>query len=101
MFKNMFALGKNQQGSSSKIRTKESLVEDLHAEVRSAAPGARLSYGLRSSLERLDKTERREVVSVVCRQDGCSPLFIACKKGNLEIVEYLLDVCGAGTDFRF
>ena len=28
-------------------------------------------------------------------RDGCSPLFLACKKGNVEIVDYLVTVCGA------
>lgn len=44
MFKTMWALGKSsssQGGSSSKIRSKESISEDLHNEVRAAAPGAR------------------------------------------------------------
>jgi len=78
------------------MRTKESLSEDLHLEVRSAAPAARLSYLLRSNLERLDKTEKRDVVTAVGKPDGCAPLFVACKKGNLEIVEYLIETCGAG-----
>ena len=29
-------------------------------------------------------------------REGCSPLFIACKRGNVEIVEYLMSLCNAG-----
>lgn len=42
--------------------------------------------------------ERR---SVVCRtQEGCAPLFVACKRGNVEIVEYLVHVCDADIEQR-
>ena len=27
--------------------------------------------------------------------EGSAPLFISCKKGNVEIVEYLIQICGA------
>ena len=33
-------------------------------------------------------------------KDGCGPLFIACKKGNVEIVEYLITVCDADVEQR-
>ena len=88
----------NQSSSGNGPRTKECLSTDLHMEVRQAAPGARLSYILRSNLERLEKSERQEIVSVVSKADGCAPLFIACKKGNLEIVEYLIETCGADVE---
>jgi ankyrin repeat protein len=29
---------------------------------------------------------------------GCSPLFVACKRGHLEIVEYLITVCDADVE---
>ena len=39
---------------------------------------------------------RLVTLSVVFQvRDGCSPLFLACKKGNVEIVDYLVSVCGA------
>lgn len=100
MFKTMWPLNKSSQQSNSGNgpRTKECLSNDLHLEVRAAAPGARLSYLLRNNLERLDKAERQELVSIVGKPDGCAPLFVACKKGNLEIVEYLIEVCGANVE---
>lgn len=101
MFNKMWTFGKSSaQGTTNSggPRTKESLSEDLHSEVRSAAPGARLTYHLRTSLERLDKAERKDIVCIVGRQDNCAPLFIACKRGNLEIVEYLIETCGADVE---
>jgi len=97
MFKTMWPLGKSSSGGTN---SKVSLGEDVQNEVRSAAPGKMLSYNLRSNLERLDKKERRELVSVLAKQDECSPLFVACKKGNVEIAEYLIEVCNAGMGFK-
>jgi ankyrin repeat protein len=42
-------------------------------------------------LERLSKEERKVIVSRV--KEGCTPLFVSCKKGNVEIVDYLIDEC--------
>jgi len=77
---------------------KESLFPDLYQEARSAAPSAQLSYALRSRLERVERAERKGIVSRI--KEGCSPLFIACKKGNVEIVEYLVGVCDADLEQR-
>lgn len=33
-------------------------------------------------------------------RDGCAPLFMACKRGQVEIVEYLITVCGADVEQR-
>jgi ankyrin repeat protein len=33
-------------------------------------------------------------------KEGCAPLFIACKKGNVEIVEYLITICNADVEQR-
>lgn len=71
----------------------ESLFSDLYQEVRCAAPSAMLSYSLRSRLERVERRERRGIVSRI--REGCSPLFVACKRGNVEIVEYLMGLCDA------
>ncbi|EEC11855.1 conserved hypothetical protein [Ixodes scapularis] len=49
-------------------------------------------------MERLSREERKEIVSRV--QEGCAPLFVACKKGNADIVEYLITVCGADLEQR-
>jgi len=73
---------------------KETLFDELYQEVRNTAPCAQLSCILRRRLERVgDKAVRSVIVSQV--RDGCSPLFLACKKGNVEIVDYLVTVCGA------
>lgn len=76
----------------------EILFNDLYQEVRCAAPSAQLSYSLRSRLERIERRDRKKIVSRI--RDGCSPLFIACKKGNVEIVEYLVSVCEADLEQR-
>lgn len=41
---------------------------------------------------------RREIVKRV--RDGCSPLFIASKRGNCELAEYLITVCDANKEQR-
>ena len=74
------------------------LFTDLYQEVRCAAPSAQLSYFLRSRLERVDRCDRKGLVSRI--REGCSPLFIACKKGNVEIVEYLMSLCDADLEQR-
>lgn len=74
------------------------LFNDIYQEVRCAAPSAQLSYSLRSRIERVDKPDRRAIVSRI--REGCSPLFIACKKGNVEIVEYLVSMCSANLEQR-
>lgn len=33
-------------------------------------------------------------------RDGCAPLFMACKRGNVEICEYLITVCDADIEQR-
>ncbi|XP_046383766.1 protein fem-1 homolog A [Ischnura elegans] len=77
---------------------KEILFNDLYAECKHAAPGARLSYQLRTRLEKLSREDRKEVVSRT--KDGCAPLFLACKRGHAEIVEYLITVCDADVEQR-
>jgi len=76
----------------------QQLFLDLYTEIKTVAPSAQLSYSLRSRLEKVRKSERRNVVSRL--KEGCSPLFNACKKGNVEIVEYLISVCLADVEQR-
>lgn len=77
---------------------KDALFAELINEVKSAAPGARLTYNLRAKLERFSRADRKEIA---CRvKDGCAPLFIACKRGHVEIVEYLITNCDADIEQR-
>lgn len=75
------------------INERDLIFHDLIDECKHSAPGARLSYGLRNKLEKFPQEVRRDIVSRI--KVGCSPLFIACKKGQTEIVEYLITICRA------
>ncbi|KAL0861190.1 hypothetical protein ABMA27_009671 [Loxostege sticticalis] len=76
----------------------DAVFNELMRECKHSAPGARLSARLRTSLERMCPMERR---AVVCRTaEGCAPLFVACKRGNVELVEYLVHVCDADLEQR-
>ena len=90
----------NRGGQTSQPTTHsmENLFNDLMEECKHAAPGARLSYHLRSRLEKHKPEELRELVSKL--KDGCAPLFVACKSGHLEIVEYLVKTCQADIEQR-
>ncbi|KAK3855362.1 hypothetical protein Pcinc_038232 [Petrolisthes cinctipes] len=89
----MWITGKVDQTSH-----KEQIFTDLYNECRSLAPGARLSNTLRTRLERFQREDRREIVSRT--RDGCAPLFVACKKGNVEVVDYLIAMCSADVEQR-
>ena len=41
----------------------------------------------------MPREARKEIVRTV--RDGSAPLFIVCKRGNVEIAEYLITVCDA------
>ena len=82
----------------SSITGQDNLFNELTKEVKSAAPCSQLTYKLRNQLERCDLSVRSELASRIF--EGCSPLFIACKKGNVEIVEYLLSVCNANVEVK-
>ncbi|XP_014486869.1 PREDICTED: protein fem-1 homolog A [Dinoponera quadriceps] len=75
----------------------DQIFNDLIHECKYVAPGAQLTYSLRNRLEKYKKV-RTEIVSRT--KDGCAPLFIACKRGNVEIVDYLITVCGANVEQR-
>ncbi|KAI4460790.1 hypothetical protein MML48_5g00019050 [Holotrichia oblita] len=74
--------------------------QDLILECKHLPPGSKLSYGLRNRLEKFSLTSRREIVNRVQQNHGCAPLFIACRRGQLEIVEYLVSVCHADIEQR-
>ncbi|XP_033209315.1 protein fem-1 homolog C [Belonocnema kinseyi] len=76
----------------------DQLFNDLFQECKYVAPGARLSYSLRNRLEKYKVDVRKEIVSRM--KDGYAPLFIACKRGHVEIVEYLISVCDADVEQR-
>ncbi|XP_057340962.1 protein fem-1 homolog A [Microplitis mediator] len=76
----------------------DQLFEDLVKELKHIAPGARLSYSIRNRLEHQKKFIRKEIVNRI--KDDCAPLFIACKSGHVEIVEYLITVCNADIEQR-
>ncbi|XP_026754117.2 protein fem-1 homolog A [Galleria mellonella] len=76
----------------------DAVFNELMRECKHSAPGARLSARLRTSLERMCPEERRAVVRRT--RDGCAPLFVACKRGNVELVEYLVHVCAAELEQR-
>ncbi|XP_034949991.1 protein fem-1 homolog CG6966 isoform X2 [Chelonus insularis] len=76
----------------------DQLFEDLIKECKFRAPGARLSYSMRTRLEKLKKDQRKEIVSRI--KDDCAPLFIACRRGHVEIVQYLITVCDADIEQR-
>ncbi|XP_060529006.1 protein fem-1 homolog CG6966 [Cylas formicarius] len=78
------------------VGEKDSIFHELIDECKRCSPGARLSFQLRNRLEKLSPEVRQEIVNRV--KVGCSPLFIACKKGQVEIVEYLISVCGADVE---
>ena len=54
---------------------------------------SRLSSSLVRRLEEFDSLDRKDVVSNV--SNGCAPLFLACKNGSAEVVEYLISKCNA------
>ncbi|KAH6945748.1 hypothetical protein HPB50_009743 [Hyalomma asiaticum] len=89
----MWITGKTDQTSQ-----RDAIFNDLYTECRHAPPGARLSYLVRNKIERLTREERKDIVSRL--REGCAPLFVACKKGNSDIVEYLVTMCGADLEQR-
>ncbi|CAB3258622.1 unnamed protein product [Arctia plantaginis] len=76
----------------------DAVFQELMQECKHSAPGARLSARLRTALERMSPRARRALCDR--KQDGCAPLFVACKRGNVEIVEYLIHVCAADIEQR-
>lgn len=46
----------------------------------------------------LPRDSRKYVVSRI--REGCAPLFVVCKRGNLEIAEFLISECTADIEQR-
>lgn len=55
-----------------------------------------MSKRLRETLETFERKDRRELVKNL--REGCTPLFLAAKKGNVEICEYLVTFCDANIE---
>ena len=57
------------------------------------------SRSLRFQLNQLSKEDRREIVSRTTPH-GRSPLFVACENGHVQIIDYLIQNCGADIEQR-
>ena len=92
--------GRSSSSHTQKAKEHAKIYQALYQEVRQAPPLGILSCKLKCDIENLcsDIEERRALVSKTHKETGCSPLFIACKRGNIEIVEYLLSKCGADVE---
>ncbi|XP_055376509.1 protein fem-1 homolog C [Condylostylus longicornis] len=71
---------------------------ELVEQCKRAIEGSQLTKGLRDELESLPREIRREIVKKV--RNGCAPLFLVCKRGCVEIAEYLVTVCDADIEQR-
>ncbi|XP_018057722.1 PREDICTED: protein fem-1 homolog A isoform X1 [Atta colombica] len=76
----------------------DQIFHDLIHECKYVAPGAQLTYALRNRLEKYKREVRKDIVSR--EKEGCTALFIACKRGHVEIVEYLIKKCDADIEQR-
>lgn len=82
------AAANNQQSVTDIL---EQIRSDLFREVN--LNNDHLSENLQSRINRLSQSTRKALMDEV--RNGCSALFIACRKGNIKIVDYLIRVCGA------
>ena len=78
---------------------KLNLFGDLVTECQLSAPGYRLSDKLRRKMEEFGRDDRREVACQMTTA-GCAPLFLACRNGSADVVEYLINTCGADIEQR-
>lgn len=60
--------------------------------------GIQLNTQIVFSFHSLPKDARKDIVSRT--REGCAPLFVVCKRGNLEIAEFLVNICGADIEQR-
>ncbi|XP_059611223.1 protein fem-1 homolog C isoform X2 [Phlebotomus argentipes] len=63
-----------------------------------AVHGENNPSALRDRIRSLRHEERREIVKQT--RDGCSPLFLACKHGNVRVAELLITECDADIEQR-
>lgn len=77
---------------------KQTLFRDLVQECQLSIPGSKLSEKLKKKIEEIGKDDRKDVVAQT--EEGCAPLFLACKNGSADVVEYLLSTCGADIEQR-
>lgn len=80
------------------VNQKDDCFHELMEECKHVPPGAKLSYNLRMRLEKFPPETRREISNRA--KAGCAPLFYACKRGQTEIVEYLITMCYADVEQR-
>jgi len=83
-------------GYTDKSGQKQHVFKSLVQECQLSSPGSRLSDNLRKKIEEYPREDRQDVVSKVL--DGCAPLFLACKNGSSDVVEYLLSKCAAAIE---
>ena len=79
---------------SSKTQVFMELCKDVHE----VAPGARLNYALRIKLDKLSSEDRKDIVNK--KWNDSTPLFVACKRGLAEIVNYLASHCMADLELK-
>ncbi|KPI93633.1 Protein fem-1-like A [Papilio xuthus] len=98
MWKNDSNAGKSVGSNNLDNKSHDTVFNELMQECKVSPAGARLSTKVRNELEKMRPEERTEL----CRRkrDGCAPLFVASKRGNVEIVEYLIHVCAADLEQR-
>lgn len=77
---------------------KQTLFRDLVQECQLSIPGSKLSEKLKRKIEEFEKDDIKDVVGQT--EEGCAPLFLACKNGSADVVEYLLNTCGADIEQR-
>ena len=77
---------------------KQTLYRDLIHECQLSTTSSSLSDKLKRKIEEIGKEARKDVVAQT--EEGCAPLFLACKNGSADVVEYLLSTCGADIEQR-